>query len=96
MGVVLTSRVLGPYGPEPSVGSNGTLKGRLCPADSEGMQALRWVVAGLLMWGLFTGIAYVLVPVLTDGWGNDSTPLIGIALIAVCSVGLLKVDPRRG
>jgi hypothetical protein len=59
------------------------------------MQALRWVLAVLLAWGLFTGIAYVLVPVLTEGWGNDMSFVAGIALIAFCSAGILRIDPRR-
>jgi hypothetical protein len=58
------------------------------------MRAVRWIVAGLLVWGLFTGIGYVLVPLMTDGWGNDLTPVIGLALIAVCSALLLRFDPR--
>jgi hypothetical protein len=58
------------------------------------MRVVRWIVAGLLVWGLFTGIAYVLVPLMTDGWGNDLTVMIGVALVAVCSALLLRFDPR--
>ena len=58
------------------------------------MRVVRWIVAGLLVWGLFTGIAYVLVPLMTDGWGNDLTVMIGVALAAVCSALLLRFDPR--
>lgn len=64
-------------------------------ADGEGMTAVRWLVAGLLVWGLFTGIAYVLVPVVTDGWGNGVSLLAGLVLIGICAAGLLKLDPRR-
>jgi hypothetical protein len=59
------------------------------------MRALQWIVAGLLVWGLFTGIAYVLVPVLTDGWGNALSFIAGLVLIGLCSAGLLRLDPRR-
>jgi hypothetical protein len=59
------------------------------------MRIAKWVLTILLAYGLFTGIAYVLVPVLTDGWGNTTTVLIGVLLLAACAVGLLRVDPRR-
>jgi hypothetical protein len=59
------------------------------------MQALRWIAFGLLIWGLFTGLAYVLVPVLTEGWGNDLSFAVGCALIGLCAAGLLQLDPRR-
>jgi hypothetical protein len=59
------------------------------------MRIAKWVLTILLAYGLFTGIAYVLVPVLTDGWGNTTTVLIGVLLLAGCAVGLLRVDPRR-
>jgi hypothetical protein len=55
---------------------------------------LRWLVAGLLAWGLFAGIAYMLVPVLADGWGNAVTLAIGFVLIGVCGGVLLRSDPR--
>ena len=59
------------------------------------MRVAKWVLTILLAYRLFTGIAYVLVPVLTDGWGNTTTVLIGMLLMAACGVGLLRVDPRR-
>jgi hypothetical protein len=59
------------------------------------MRTLRWIAAGLLMWGLFTGIGFVLVPVLTDGWGNTASLLAGVGLIVVCVVALLRLDPRQ-
>ncbi len=63
--------------------------------DTSAMRAAKWLVAILLGYGLFTGIAYVLVPVVTDGWGNTTTLLIGLALLVVCGAGLLRLDPRR-
>lgn len=60
------------------------------------MAAVRWLMAGLLIWGLFTGIAYVLVPVLTDGWGNTASLVAGFGLIAICGGILLRFDPRDG
>ena len=59
-----------------------------------GMTAVRWLVAALLVWGLFTGTAYVLIPLLTDGWGNGVSFTIGLALIAICGALLLRFDPR--
>ena len=59
------------------------------------MRIVKWLVAILLGYGLFTGIAYVLVPVVTDGWGNTTTLLIGLALLVVCGASLLRLDPRR-
>jgi hypothetical protein len=59
------------------------------------MRALRWLAAGLLLWGLFAGIAYVLVPLLTDGWGNQWSFVAGLVLIGLCSAGLLRLDPRQ-
>ena len=59
------------------------------------MQVLRWTGFALLIWALFTGIAYALVPVLTDGWGNPSTPFIGMGLIIVSGAALTRFDPRR-
>ena len=59
------------------------------------MRALRWTIFALLVWGLFIGIAYALVPLLTDGWGNGVSFVGGLALIGLCSVGLLRLDPRR-
>jgi len=60
------------------------------------MTALRWTAVVLLVWGLFTGIAYVLVPLLTDGWGNEWSAFAGLVLIALCGALLLRIDPRRG
>ena len=59
------------------------------------MAAARWIAAALLVWGLFTGMAYVLVPVLTDGWGNEWSLVAGFALIVVCGGALLRFDPRE-
>lgn len=59
------------------------------------MTIVGWLVAGLLAWGLFTGIGFVLVPLLTDGWGNSLSFIVGLALISVCGALLLHVDPRR-
>ncbi len=47
------------------------------------------------MWGLFTGIAYALTPLLTDGWGNEVGTFAGLALIVACGLGLLRLDPRK-
>ena len=60
------------------------------------MSALRWILAGLLIWGLFTGIAYLLTPLMTDGWGNGTSTAVGAVLAVACAAGLLKLDPRRG
>lgn len=60
------------------------------------MTALKWLIAVLLAWGLFTGIAYALVPLLTDGWGNQWSFLVGVLLIVLCCAGLLQFNPRRG
>ena len=68
---------------------------RALPCRWKDMRALRWIVVGLLVWGLFTGIAYVLVPLLTDGWGNEVSFVAGLALIGLCTIGLLRLDPRR-
>ena len=59
------------------------------------MRTLRWLATGLLVWGLFTGIAYVLVPLLTEGWGNDVSTLAGLALIGFCGAALLRLDPPQ-
>ena len=59
------------------------------------MQVLRWTGFALLIWALFTGIAYALVPILTDGWGNQSTTFIGLGLIIVSGAALTRFDPRR-
>jgi len=59
------------------------------------MTAFRWIAAGVLVWGLFTGIAYALTPVLTDGWGNGLSTAAGLVLIVACCLGLLRLDPRR-
>jgi len=58
------------------------------------VSALRWIFTGLLAWGLFTGIAYVLTPLVTDGWGNSVSSAGGLVLTAVCAAGLLAFDPR--
>jgi hypothetical protein len=34
------------------------------------MRALKWLATALLLWGLFTGVAYVLTPFVTDGWAT--------------------------
>jgi hypothetical protein len=60
------------------------------------MTALRWLFAGLLIWGFFTGIGFVLTPYMTDGWGNDLSTAAGVVMILVCAVALLSFDPRRG
>jgi hypothetical protein len=62
----------------------------------KGMRALRWLLTAVLIWGLFTGIAYALVPIMTDGWGNEMSFVAGLALIGLCGGGLLRLDPRRG
>lgn len=59
------------------------------------MKIAKWLLALVLGYGLFTGIAYVLVPVVTDGRGNTTTLLVGIGLLIACAVGLLRLDPRR-
>jgi hypothetical protein len=60
------------------------------------MSAFRWLLTLVLGVGLFTGIAYVLTPLLTDGWGNTTSTVVGIVLIAACGAGLLKLNPRAG
>lgn len=52
-----------------------------------------WVVTVLLVWGLFTGVAYALVPVLV-GRGTTLTTVVGVLLIALCGWALLRVEPR--
>jgi hypothetical protein len=59
------------------------------------MTAVRWIGIALLVWGLFTGIAYVLTPLLTDGWGNGLSTAVGVALIVACGYGLFRLDPRQ-
>jgi hypothetical protein len=59
------------------------------------MRIVKWLLTILLGYGLFIGIAYVLVPVVTDGWGNATTLLVGLVLLAACGIGLLRVNPRR-
>ena len=66
------------------------------PADRQAMALFRWIVAAVLLFGLFTGIAYVLVPVLTDGWGNELSFAVGVALIVCCGAALFHFDPRQG
>ena len=58
--------------------------------------ALKWLMAGLLTLGLFTGMAYVLTPLVTNGWGNEWTLLVGFALILICGAALNRLDPRGG
>jgi len=48
-----------------------------------------------LAWGLFTGIAFVLIPLVTDGWGNTISFLVGIGLIIASGAGLIRIGPRR-
>jgi dipeptide/tripeptide permease len=61
------------------------------------MHALRWLGIALLIWGLFTGLAYVMTPFLTDHrWGDDRTTAVGAGLIVVCAVALLRVGPNFG
>lgn len=59
------------------------------------MTVLKWLATVLLVWGLFGGIAYILTPLLTDGWGSTTSSLAGVALIVFCGLGLLRLDPRR-
>lgn len=59
------------------------------------MRLAKWLLTILLAYGLFTGVAYVLVPVVTDGRGNTTTLLIGVVLLVACGAGLLRIDPRR-
>jgi hypothetical protein len=59
------------------------------------MRIAKWLLALLLGYGLFVGIAYILVPVITDGWGNPTTFLVGVVLLIACAAGLLRLDPRR-
>lgn len=68
---------------------------RMLKAKGKVMTALRWLIAALLVWGLFTGLAYALVPLVTNGWGNTVTVLIGVMLVLICAAGLLRFDPRR-
>lgn len=57
------------------------------------MRVLRWTVIGLLLFVLFTGVAYVLTPMLTDGWGNSFSSVVGV-LLAVLSLGALWAVDR--
>jgi hypothetical protein len=59
------------------------------------LTAAGWLVTILLVWGLFTGIAYALVPLLV-GAGNALTTGIGALLIVACGWALLRVEPRLG
>ena len=59
------------------------------------MRPSKWLALALLLWGLFTGIAYATAPLVTDRWGNDLSTLAGIALILLCGAGLLRLDLRR-
>jgi hypothetical protein len=52
-----------------------------------------WLVTALLVWGLFTGIAYALVPLLVDR-GSALTTGIGVLLVVACGWALLRVEPR--
>jgi len=68
----------------------------LIAACSWGMARLtsaRWLLTALLIWGLFTGIAYLLVPLLV-GRGTMLTTGVGVLLIVLCGWGLLRVEPR--
>lgn len=64
-------------------------------ADEKPMKLLRWLLVILLVWGLFTGIGYVLSPLLTERWGNNTSTVVGLGLIVLCTAGLLRLDPRR-
>lgn len=55
------------------------------------MRVLRWVAAALLIWGLFVGIAYAIVPLVSPGRGSAQFELIGVALVAGCGFGLLRL-----
>lgn len=57
------------------------------------MTAVKWIVAVLFAWGLFTGIAFVLVPLATSGWGNTVSFFAGVGLILVCGAGLIRIEP---
>lgn len=59
------------------------------------MKLLRWLLAILLVWGLFTGVGYVLTPLLTEGWGDNTSTAVGLGLIVLCTAGLFRLDPRR-
>jgi hypothetical protein len=56
---------------------------------------LRWIAVVLLAWGLFTGVAFVLVPLVTNGWGNTASFFAGVGLIVTCGAGLIHIEPRR-
>ena len=72
-----------------------TIKQGGAKSDTSLMRITKWLLALLLGYGLFVGIAYILVPVLTDGWGNTATLLGGVVLLFACAAGLLRLDPRR-
>ncbi len=59
------------------------------------MRTLKWVAMGLLIWGLFIGIAFVLTPIVTDEWGNATSLFAGVGLVFLCSLGLLKLKLGR-
>jgi hypothetical protein len=73
----------------------GTAKGQSRYADHIPVTVSRWLAAGLLVWGLFTGITYALTPLLTDGWGNGLSTASGVVLIVVCGALLVRLDPRQ-
>jgi hypothetical protein len=58
--------------------------------------AIRWIAFGALIWGLFTGVAYVLTPLLTEGWGNTTSTVAGLIVVTTCAIALMRCDPRGG
>jgi hypothetical protein len=70
----------------------------LIAACSWGMVRLtsaRWLFTALLVWGLFTGVAYALVPLFADR-GDLLTSAVGVVLIVFCAWGILRVEPHTG
>jgi hypothetical protein len=56
---------------------------------------LKWLLAGLLVWGVFTGLAFALAPLLVSGKGNLVSSLAGVVLVLFCCFGLLKLPLGR-
>lgn len=64
-------------------------------SSKQGIALLKWVLAGLLAWGVFTGLAFALAPLLVPGKGNILSSLVGVALMLLCGFGLLKLPLGR-